>query len=308
MKNLFILLISIFSPFCLSAQTNIDKTITVDGKTRTYIIHLPWNFQAINKAPILFALHGSGGKSEETQRLYQLDPLADKYGWIVIYPQAIYKNWNIPGISSYGDVDTNANDLHFISALIDSASTFYKGDTTRVYVTGLSRGGKFALYLAFKLNSRIRAVAPVCASIPKNMEAEYHFNKPMPVLLINGTADPLVNYNGGYGRLNVGQNIGPGFDMMPTEELVNKLRTLNKCDTTVLITKLPDNNAGDDCTAIKCFYESSSAPVEFIKVNGGGHTWPGSLQYLPKFIIGNVCRDFNASDEIFNFFLLAGKQ
>jgi polyhydroxybutyrate depolymerase len=308
MKNIFILLFSILFPLHLFAQTNIDRAITIDGKTRTYTIHLPWNYQAIKTFPILFALHGSGGKSEETQRLFQLDPLADKYGWIVIYPQAIYKNWNIPGISSFGDVDTSANDLHFISTLIDSVSALYKGDSTQIYVTGLSRGGKFALYLASKLNSRIRAVAAVCASIPRNMEPDYRFNKPIPVLLINGTADPLVNYNGGYGRLNVGQNVGPGFDMMPTDALVGKLRTLNNCDSIAVVTDMPNTNAGDDCTATKSFYKSHKAPVEFIRVNGGGHTWPGSLQYMPKFIIGNVCRDFNASDEIFNFFILASKQ
>ncbi|HSY77211.1 MAG TPA: PHB depolymerase family esterase, partial [Bacteroidia bacterium] len=98
MKRLFFLNFLLISAPVLFAQTNIDKTIMVDGKKRDYIIHLPANYQTLNNIPLIMALHGSGGKSEGTQKLYQLDPLADKYGYIVLYPQAIYKNWNIPGI------------------------------------------------------------------------------------------------------------------------------------------------------------------------------------------------------------------
>jgi polyhydroxybutyrate depolymerase len=307
MKPHFIALFLLFVSSILSAQQNIDKTIMVDGKQREYIIHLPYDFDKLKKAPILFALHGSGGKSEGTQRLYQLDALADEYGYIVIYPQAIYKNWNIPDIPAYGDIDATADDVHFISELIDSTAILYKGDTDKVFVTGLSRGGKFALYLGWKLNNRIKAIAPVCASIPNEMEKDFRFPKPMPTLIINGTADPLVNYNGGYGRMNVGQYVGSGFDMMPTEDLVKRLTVLDKCDTLYTTTNMPNNNAGDECTAIKYVYNGTAAPVEFIKIVGGGHTWPGSLQYLPRFIIGNVCLDFNAADEIFNFFRSVSK-
>jgi polyhydroxybutyrate depolymerase len=309
MKRLFFLNFLLISAPVLFAQTNIDKTIMVDGKKRDYIIHLPANYQTLNNIPLIMALHGSGGKSEGTQKLYQLDPLADKYGYIVLYPQAIYKNWNIPGIpAANGKVDSSANDVQFISSLIDSTVTFYKGDSTRVFATGISRGGKFSLYLAYGLNKRLKAIAPVCASIPRDMKADYHFDKPIPVLLINGTADPLVNYNGGYGKLNVGDKIGIGFDVLPTEELVSKLVSINNCDSTAIITNMPDSVKGDGCTAIKYYYKSNKAPVEFIKIIGGGHTWPGGFQYLPKFVIGNVCKDFSAANEIFNFFISVTKQ
>ena len=302
MKKMFCFYFLISAFTLLHAQTNIDKIIMVDGKTRDYVIHLPTNYQTLQTIPVIFALHGGGGKDEGTQRLYKLDPLADKYGYIVIYPQAIYKNWNIPGITAYGNIDSSADDVHFISTLIDSTVKFYKGDNNRIFITGLSRGGKFSLYLAWKLNSRIRAIAPVCASIPRDMEAGLNFDRPMPVLLINGTEDPLVNYNGGYGKLNVGEHAGPGFDMLPTEELVSKLESLNGCDSSAAITNFPDSDPGDGCTAVKYSYKCPKAPVEFIKIIGGGHTWAGSFQYLPKFAIGNTCRDFSAAEEIFSFF------
>jgi len=35
---------------------------------------------------------------------------------------------------------------------------------------------------------------------------------------------------------------------------------------------------------------------------GAGHTWPGGSQYLPKMAIGGVCRDFDATRAIWDFF------
>jgi len=90
--------------------------------------------------------------------------------------------------------------------------------------------------------------------------------------------------------------------MLPTEELVDKLKILNRCDTTETVTNIPDKDPSDGCTAVKYVYKSKFAQVELIKIIGGGHTWAGSFQYLPKFVIGNTCHDFSAADEIFNFF------
>jgi len=40
--------------------------------------------------------------------------------------------------------------------------------------------------------------------------------------MLNGTADPLVSYNGGYGKLN-GKNEGnEDADLLPAEQLVKK--------------------------------------------------------------------------------------
>lgn len=52
-------------------------------------------------------------------------------------------------------------------------------------------------------------------------------------------------------------------------------------------------------TYYKC---SSGTKVVLIKIKGGGHTWPGASQYLPKILVGTVCKDFNANDVIWEFF------
>lgn len=69
-----------------------------------------------------------------------------------------------------------------------------------------------------------------------------------------------------------------------------------------LIENLPDNDPEDGCTAQRITYSSQGMAVQLIKINKGGHTWPGGRQYLPKMIVGRVCRDFKAEEVIWDFF------
>ena len=221
-----------------------------------------------------------------------------------MYPDAVNKTWHIPGIATrVKDYDTTVNDVHFISVLLDTLIAHYKTDDTKVFCTGLSRGAMFSYYLADALNTRITAIAPVCGGISKPIAETYSFAKPIPVLMINGTADPLVDYTGGYGKLNKRNEGNEEADMLPTEELVKKIITLNKCSSVAVATLLPDTNASDECTEMEYMYNCGTVKVDFIKIENGGHTWAGGTQYLPKFIIGRLCEDFSASQKIFDFFL-----
>jgi polyhydroxybutyrate depolymerase len=65
-----------------------------------------------------------------------------------------------------------------------------------------------------------------------------------------------------------------------------------------------DDKEDDDCKAEKETYYKceSGTKVVLITIKGGGHTWPGATQYLPKILIGPVCKDFNATEVIWDFF------
>jgi polyhydroxybutyrate depolymerase len=285
------------------AQQDIDKTILVDNRDRQYLIHLPPSFESSQKLPVIFALHGGGGTYKNTIKFYNLDGLADQNGFIIVYPNAVNKAWHMPGIASREKkLDTAVDDVHFISVLIDTLIANYKANDKRVFCTGISRGGMFSLFLADKLCNRIAGIAPVCGGISKTVENDYSFSRPMPVLLINGTDDPLVKYNGGVGKFNKRNEDNEDADMLPTEDLLAKIIKLDNCSSNAVAIQLPDTNTQDDCTAVETIYNCNKVTVDFIKVINGGHTWPGGSQYLPKFLIGKVCRDFNASEKIFDFF------
>jgi polyhydroxybutyrate depolymerase len=186
--------------------------------------------------------------------------------------------------------------------LLDNLIAYYKADSNHVFCTGISRGGVFSLYLAWQLSDRITAIAPVCASIPQAIADAYSFKHPTPVLLINGTEDPLINYNGGPGKLNNRNAESQAANMLPTEVLVNKIVKMNNCGSTPVITNMPNAEPRDGCTETDYFYQCNDLQVEFIKVVNGGHAWPGGVQYLPKIIIGKACKDFRAEEKVFEFF------
>ncbi len=287
-----------------SYAQNINRTILVDGLQRTYIIHLPPLFDTTEKLPLIFALHGGGGTAQGAVNLYNLEPLADKNSFIIVYPDAINKAWKIPGMTSrLKGADTGINDAHFISVLLDTLIARYKIDDKKVFCTGISRGAMFSFYLADVLNSRIKAIAPVCGGISKTMAATYSFKIPISVLMINGTEDPLVKYDGGYGTLNKRNEGNEDADLLPAEDLVTKIVSFNHCNATPKSIELPDVEASDECTETEYVYDCNNVKVDFIKIKNGGHTWAGGTQYLPKFIIGRLCKDFSASQKIFDFFM-----
>jgi polyhydroxybutyrate depolymerase len=297
------LLLSIAFP-CFARPADLDKTITVDGRVRQYLIHLPASFGTSTKLPLLFAFHGGGSSYTKSIKFYGFDKLADENNFIVVYPNAIHKAWSMPGISSrVKNADDAVDDVKFISVLLDTLIANFKVDRKRVFCSGISRGGMFSFYLAYKLGDRITAIAPVCGGISQTLAAEYSFKRPMSVLMINGTADQIVSYSGGAGKLNKRNEENESAIMIPCEDLLAKIVKLNNCHSSPIVTSLPDKDPDDGCRAIDYLYVGDTVATEFIKEIGAGHTWPGGSQYLPKFIIGAVCRDFNASEKIFSFFL-----
>jgi polyhydroxybutyrate depolymerase len=303
MKKIFIYIF--YSLIFTSSQAqNVSRKITVDGLQRHYIIHLPPSFNSLKKLPLIFALHGGGGTAKGAIPFYNLEGPGDKNNFIIVYPDAVNKAWSIPGMASrVKGLDTTVNDLHFMNALLDTMIASYKADPAQVFCTGISRGAMFSYYLADVMNSRITAIAAVCGGISKTQAQTYFLKKALPVLIINGTADPLVKYYGGYGTLNKRNKGDEDADMLPTEDLVKKIVLLDHCNAKPQTLSLPDADAYDGCIETEYIYEGNSGKVDFIKIKNGGHTWAGGTQYLPKFLIGRLCSDFSASQKVFDFFM-----
>src|SRR5262249_51070220 len=135
---------------------------------RTYVLHLPRDREPSKPAPLVIAMHGGSGTGEGFPRLthHGFDDLADRDGWIVVYPDGIGKNWNdgrkVERSEAY---KKNIDDVGFISALIDELTSNHAVDRKRVYATGISNGGFMSQRLARDLSSKIAAIAPVAANL-----------------------------------------------------------------------------------------------------------------------------------------------
>ena len=108
-------------------------------------------------------------------------------------------------------------------------------------------------------------------------------------------------YEGG----NVGNNLtGSRGGCISVDKTIERYISVNKINKPAQIINIPDKNKGDGCQAMQYIYASNQnhTTVILVKITGGGHTLPGRAQYLPKLIIGNVCRDFEANEMIWQFF------
>jgi len=283
-----------FSPDCSS-------NIQINGLDRHYFVHLPPNFNKDKSWPLVFCLHGGGGEGKGINGLTGYNAVADSQGFIVVYPDAIEHNWN----DGRGDLMVrshieNIDDVAFISALIDKLAGEYNIDRKMVYATGISNGALMSHRLGCELADKIAAIAPVAGNIPEKMAPIWTSSRPMPVLIINGTDDPLVPWDGGY-ITAFGQKRGRVLSVADT---VKFWAGKNGCSALPETVQLPDVSSMDGTTVTRESYSGcrNNADVLLYAVKGGGHTWPGGFQYLPAAIVGKTCRDFNASEVIWEFF------
>jgi polyhydroxybutyrate depolymerase len=275
-------------------------SLTVDGRERTYALHLPPAVTTGTALPLVLVFHGGGGEGKQMPTLTGMNSIADREGFVAAYPDGIDRNWNDGRFSQAITTQRfNLDDVGFVSALIDELATTLPIDRSRVFATGISNGGMFSQRLGCDLADKVAAIAPVAGSLPELLAPGCAPARPMPVLMIHGDADPLVPWNGGpvAGDGNRGR-------VLSVADTVSRWVALDGCAATPTIIPLPDRAPNDGTTTSDEVYSScrAGAQVELYAVANGGHTWPGGFQYLPERIIGKTSRDFDASETIWSFF------
>jgi polyhydroxybutyrate depolymerase len=275
------------------------KNITVDGRSRSYYVYVSSSLPKEKSVPLVMVFHGGGGDGIGTSRLTKFNQLADKENFLVVYPNGIGNNWN-DGRESFEASQAHKekiDDVAFVNAMIDAIAKEYKIDSKRIYSTGISNGGIFSHYLGANVSNRIAAIAPVVGGMADPFYKNFKPKEPVSVLIIQGTADPLVPYNGGYLARNRGKIIS-------TDDAVKLWSKNNGTKETPTATESFDKDKTDNCTVDKFVWSGGKNKTEVVlyKLNGGGHTWAGSSQYLPRIAIDEVCRDINATEVIWEFF------
>ncbi|MBV9897778.1 MAG: esterase [Chloroflexi bacterium] len=261
------------------------ETIQVDGVTRTYRLHLPANSVADQPLPLVFDFHGYGGTGFDQEIISGMSPAADRLGYAVVYPDGIDKHWHY--------VSTEVDDVAFVNAIIDHLAQSANVDADRVYATGLSDGGFFSIYLGCLPQTRMAAIAPVAASLTGLQALGCAFAPRIPVLMTFGTADPIVPFTG------LTSFYGERLLSVP-ESVAAFARHLDLSPTPTVDEWLPDRDPADGTTVHHTAY--GNGELQLYAITGGGHTWPGGLQYLPVALVGKTNNDYNASETILTFF------
>jgi len=220
---------------------------------------------------------------------------------VIVFPDDIDKHW-CDGRSEPRGAKGPCDDVGFLSKLIDRMVAAYGVDPARVYVTGMSNGGFMSVRLAVDLSDKVTAIAAVAAQMAKGMEGKRP-RRPVSVMIVHGTADPIVPFGAGQVRLfRFGRSRG---EVLSTLATVEHFRRYDGCSRAAETTRLPDKDP-DDGTRVEVqrYTEcKEGTEVTLVKVVGGGHTWLGGSQYLKRWLVGSVSRDISASEIILDFFL-----
>jgi len=193
--------------------------ITIDGIKRQYRVYLPTNYESGQQVPLLLALHGGSGSAKQFESYSGFNAVAEKYGFIVVYPDGIgtfeftIHVWNSGYLESkFEDV----NDVLFLTKLIAQLKSDYSINSSLVYMTGHSNGAMMTYRMAGEHAELFAAVAPVSGSIGgKATPDSPYYQIPTPsqaisIVAVHGRQDVNVLYNGGY--TESGFQVGERYD------------------------------------------------------------------------------------------------
>lgn len=270
-----------------------DETLLFGGRFRSYRVHVPSRVDKDSRVALVIVLHGGGGNAANAQQMTLFNRKADQKGFIVVYPNGtgIMHNrlltWNAGNCCGYA-FNQEIDDVGFIRAVIARLKEEYAIDPGRVFVTGISNGGKLAYRLACELSGQIAAIAPVAGSqdVPE-CRAEY----PVSVIIFHGTADKHVLYEGGKPEKSFDKN--PRVDSS-VSSAVSFWVQRNGCS--FIPSREEKGNIIHD-TYSGC---ENGTGVEVYTIKGGGHSWPGGK--AGRQLADAPSQELSANDLMWDFF------
>ena len=278
---------------CLLGACTHYESLEVDGVEREFLVHVPPGETPDQGWPLVLAYHGAYTTPENTETYTGLSILADAEGFVVVYPRGKQRLWND------GRVPDAYDDVAFTAALIDHLIDEYEVDEGRVFATGISNGAFMSHRVGCELGDRIAGIAPVAGSLSEELLAVCEPVAPVPVMLVMGTEDRLVPYEGGsLGGGFVGGRIGT---LLSGPQSAAHWAGLNGCDTEPVATERDELDDGTRLSSVE--YHGCAAEVVFHTIDGGGHTWPGARHVVG---LGTVSAELDASAEIWRFFAAQG--
>ncbi len=272
--------------------------IEVDGRHREYLLHVPDACAASEEpVPLVLVLHGGGGTARATRRTMGWDALARREGFIVAYPQGYERHWNDGrGDLAVPTVQEGVDDVKFLSTLVEHLAGELPIDRRRVYSTGASNGAMMSFRLAVDAPGLLAAISTQIGNLPKEHESKTP--EPIPVMMINGTEDPLVPWHGGHVTV-FGKRRGAILSA-PATAAWWVARNGIDAEAAEMV-ELDDADPDDGTRVERVTWRGEGPEVVLYRVVGGGHTVPGGRQYLPERVIGRTSRDIDALPLVWEF-------
>jgi polyhydroxybutyrate depolymerase len=275
-------------------ENDFTDSLTYDDYERTFMVHLPPDYDGSEPVPLVIMLHGATMSGVSMMLVSDFNTAADAMGAIAVYPDGLAGRWGyldadqLPPGSAYRD------DVGFVRALIDDLSEEYTVDPSRIYMAGYSNGGMMALRLRCELEDRLAGVVAIGANLSFSLALHCLESDPVPVLLVLGTDDgafPMLGYA-------VPTDDGLLDSVFSLNQGMTFLMTLNGCDNDMTTTEVTPPTGGTRVihyTYQRCVGDTEAALYTLVDWD---HDWPG---YEATTVIGPV-GDGLIRDAIWAFF------
>jgi polyhydroxybutyrate depolymerase len=263
---------------------NATWKVTVAGRERTFVVHVPPSYDPAKPTPVVLNVHGYRMTPKLEDWLTGMAAKADQAGFVVVYPLGTGSPTSFNGGACCGDAaHDGVDDVAFVRAILDALEADLCVDRRRVYATGMSNGGIMSHRLACELSDRIAAVAPVSGFNGTKTCAPA---RAVSVLDFHGTDDPTVPFGGDPKR---------GWLSIPAT--MQGWVERDGCSADGVEKRLS--------THVRCFSHGGcrdGAEVSLCVVEGGGHTWPGGSTVPWIAGQGETNHEISADDLIWRFF------
>ena len=240
----------------------IDQIIQGNKTERPVIIQTSANINTDVDYPIVFALHGKGGKN--TSWVNQLKSFTDSGEFVGIYPQGHLDSWNL------GTEPSKADDVAFINSIIKELENYNNLNMNKIYAIGTSNGSGMVNKLGIH-TSHFKAIAPVVSQLMESMPIKDN-TKPLSIFQINGAKDSTIPIDGG---IAFGHNF---LDALKSAELwaINFECALP-----------PQKKIMNDKTIYTFIGCNDNKEIKYIRVENGGHnlrpTYPNMFSDIWNF-------------------------
>lgn len=279
-------------------------SIRVGNIDRSYIVHVPKNYDGKTSVPLLIMFHGAGGTGRVAMKETGLAEKSDKEGFLAVFPEGSrpdqtrrarfrdnQQTWNDgSNRKNVGATQSGVDDVAFVNALIDDITLRFSVDRKRIYASGFSNGSSMAYRVARELSDRIAAIA---TSSGADWLDKVTPSRPVSVLFITGTADTLTPVEGG-DQTFMGKVVGR---KPPVIEQMQKWAKILGCTTGPKV--FIDSNG---VKAMSWGGGKEGSEVVLYLIDGMGHTWAGGMSTLPERAVGKTSDKIIANDVIWDFF------
>ena len=226
------------------------RTINVGGRTRSYNMVLPAGHADGNSYPIIFGFGGWQHSAERAHEYLRLEDAATDT--IIVYGQGVDNAW---AGAPYAKTSIN-QDIAYVRTVIADLAENFGGDRNRVAAIGLSNGGGMAAVLGCHASDTVKAIASAAGAYYDPTVSNCDFGR-VATLLMHGTRDDVINYNGGTRH-------GGGYQ--PVTRVLDTFGQKNGCSTRTF--EFGGLFGTTTIEPIGCI-----TPTRLMRVNGGGHTW-----------------------------------